>query len=488
MATSAQTTNGRPPRIERRSNQRIDWTGWKSFAVAMLSLAGALVLALYSSAAAELGQMFQAGTLALAALAVAGWVAITIVPNLARRTSLRWLAYRTDYRLPRDGAVYLFGVLVLGLAAVNTGNNLLFMMLACMLAGILVSGVLSQMVLTGIELRLELPEHIFADRPVLALAELVNHKQTVPSFSLRLVGAKQKSLKRSTDPGAVKRANAPRNEILAQPVYFPYIPRRQTVQQNIELTFPRRGIYRQDALGLQTRFPFGFLEKTRRVRSSLQAVVYPSVEPTEQLYEILPLVSGELESYVRGSGHDIYSIRDYQNTDSAHHLDWKASAKTAQLQVREFAREDERRVLLILDTTIPDATNDPSASAEQITEQRAKAEAAFERGVTLCASMAWHFYQIDSVLGFRTAGFETPIASAGEVIYDILGRLAMVAPTNTLPKPTSPSSAAQDKAAKGLLDELADSPELFKIILTCQPPGSMPPSLWNGAYILFLNS
>ena len=459
--------------------QKVDWTGWKSFAIAMFSLAGALALALYSSAAAEIGQMWVAGTLAVAALAEAGWEAITIVPTLARRTSLRWLAYRTDYRLPREGVVYLCGVLILGLASVNTGNNLLFRLLACMLAGILVSGVLSQTVLSGIELRLQVPEHIFAGRPVLALAELVNHKQALPSFSLRLVGSMIKLPKGARRH--FKRADNETNEILPRPVYFPYIPSHQTVQQNVELAFPRRGIYRQDALGLQTKFPFGFLEKTRCVQSSLQAVVYPSVEPTDEFYDILPMVNGELESYMRGRGHDIYAIRDYQITDSANHLDWKASAKTSQLQVREFAREDERRVLLVLDTTL--IGSKPSTPGVAGNELGGKSEAAFERAVSLCASLAWHFYQIDAVLGLRTVGFETPIAAAGEVIYDILGRLATAAPAyqqTGLPQPSV--------AANALLDELTYSPDLFKIIITCQPQGSIPASVWNGSYVIFLNS
>ena len=130
------------------------------------------------------------------------------------------------------------------------------------------------------------------------------------------------------------------------------MPKQQTVQQRVDLIFPRRGVYRQDALGLQTRFPFGFLEKTRRVDSRMEAVVYPAVEPTEEFHEILPLVTGELESFLRGQGHDLYSIRDYQTSDSARHVDWKASAKTGMLQVREFAREDERRVLLVFDPSV----------------------------------------------------------------------------------------------------------------------------------------
>jgi uncharacterized protein (DUF58 family) len=345
------------------------------------------------------------------------------------------------------------------------------MMLACMLAGILVSGVLSQMVLSGVELRLELPEHIFAGRPLLALAELVNHKQTLPSFSLRLVG---KNKLPKTKASQAKPGYEAQKEILSQPVYFPYIPHRQTVRQNVELTFPRRGIYRQDALGLQTKFPFGFLEKTRRVQSSLQAVVYPSVEPTEELFDILPLVSGELESYMRGRGHDIYAIRDYQTTDNVHHVDWKASAKTGELQVREFAREDERRVLLVLDTTLNEDLASPAAGAPPANANSARAAAAFERAVTLCASLAWHFYQTDAVLGFRTIGFETPVAPADEVIYDVLGQLATAAPTSS--------------AANKLFDELADSPDLFKIILTCQPKGSLPAAELMGSYVLYLNS
>ncbi len=91
-------------------------------------------------------------------------------------------------RLTRDGiSIYLGGVFVLILAAVNTGNNLLFMVLACSLAAILISGVLSRAVLTGVELKFDLPEHIFAEQPVLAEMELRNEKQTWPSFSLRVV-------------------------------------------------------------------------------------------------------------------------------------------------------------------------------------------------------------------------------------------------------------------------------------------------------------
>ena len=118
------------------------------------------------------------------------------------------------------------------LAAVNTGNNLLFMILACTLAGILISGVLSRVVLTGVDLKFDMPEHIFAEQPVLAELELRNEKQTWPSFSLLVVGETKKST----------------TQVLTRPVYFPYIPRQSAARQKVELTFPKRGVYRQDAL------------------------------------------------------------------------------------------------------------------------------------------------------------------------------------------------------------------------------------------------
>jgi uncharacterized protein (DUF58 family) len=454
--------------LERRTTARVGlpqnkrWHGldrpsWRSFFIALVALGVALFLALYSGAAEEGGHLLLAGISALAALAMAGWVALTIVPVLARRTPLWWLSYQIDYRLTREGMIYLGAVLVVALAALNTGNNLLFMILACLLAGVLISGLLSRLVLSGVDVRLELPEHVFAGRPIMAIAELRNTKQTMPSFSVLLVSEEKQKAKKQIAATA-----AP--TILGRPVYFPHVPRQQTVGQNVELTFPRRGIYRQEALGLRTKFPFGFLQKTRRINLEVEALVYPPVEPSAEFCEILPLVSGELESYQRGRGNDLYSIRDYQFNDSARHVDWKATARTGALQVREYAREDERRVLLVFDPFLN--------SREELNELGA---GRFERAVAICAGLAWHFYEINSVLEFRSAGFATPRASAGEIVYDVLRCLARVSPLKAQPD-------------RSFLDSLSDAPDIFKIVLTSQPRGSIPTQLWSSSYILFVPS
>ena len=59
----------------------------------------------------------------------------------------------------------------------------------------------------------------------------------------------------------------------------------------------------------------------------------------------------------------------------------------------------------------------------------------FERAVTLCAGLAWHFNEINSVMEFRSAGFATPRMIAGEIIYDILRHLASVTPLKPQPGP-----------------------------------------------------
>jgi uncharacterized protein (DUF58 family) len=251
------------------------------------------------------------------------------------------------------------------------------------------------------------------------------------------------------------------------------LQRKQSVRSRVELLFEKRGVYRQEALALRSRFPFGFLEKTRKLPARAEINVYPAIEPTETFYEILPLLSGELESYQRGRGNDLYAIRDFVSTDGARFVDWKASAKSGGLKVREFAREDERRVLIALDPflfTRGASLNDlgSSSSSQSATER-------FERAVSFCACLAWHFHEIDSVIGFRAPGADVPLGPAGENVYDVLRQLAVIQPRGT-------------GSSREFLRELAGDPNIFKIVVTSQPRGSIPTALWTSAYLVFFDS
>ncbi|HET7151836.1 MAG TPA: DUF58 domain-containing protein [Candidatus Acidoferrum sp.] len=423
----------------------------RAFLLSMVALSAALLLALYSGAAAELGQLVLAGTCALAALAIAGWVAITLVPTLARRTPLRWIGYKIEYRISREGWIYLGGLMLVALAALNTGNNLLFLILASLIALVLMSGILSSISLAGIELHLTVPEHIFARQPVRAQVELRNQKLTLPSFSLRVEAVQEKGGAAAT--------------ILEKPVYFPHVPKQDCVQQTVPITFPRRGEYRQDSFRIVTRFPFGFLQKARRLELKTEVLVYPSVEPTAEYTSVLPVLQGALESVTKGRGQDLYALRDYVHTDSARLVHWKATARSGSLMVREFTREEDSRVLLVLDPYSHALEN--AAGKPSINER-------FERAVTLCANLVWHFYQANSLLQFRSAGIDTSLVPAEENIFKILRYLALAQPL-----PPDPEQK--------LISELAASPDLFKIIVTSQPRGFFPHAVWSSSYIVFLD-
>jgi uncharacterized protein (DUF58 family) len=430
---------------------KADGPAVRAFFLSIFALGIALLLAIYSGSAAELGHLGVAASSALIALAIAGWVGVTLVPTLAKRTPLRWLGQKVEYKISRAGWLYFGATLLVALAALNTGNNLLFLILACLVSVILMSGILSSVALAGVDLRIDLPEHIFAGQTVRASVELTNGKLALPSFALRVE--------------AVIPKNAQAAALLETPVYFPYLPRQQSLKQSLPVTFLKRGVHVQDSFRMVTRFPFGFLQKSRRVTLKSEALVYPCVESNTELSEIFPGIEGSIESHSKGRGQDLHSLREYVPTDSASHVHWKASARAGSLMVREFAREDDFRILLVLDPH-PGSTPSPAGST---------ADERFERAVSLCAGIAWCFYERNAYLQFRSFGIETRLAPAEDLIFTILRHLALAEPQ---------SVAAQN----ALLMDLAASPELFKVIVTSRPRGTIPAELWHSSYVIFLES
>ncbi len=230
--------------------------------------------------------------------------------------------------------------------------------------------------------------------------------------------------------------------------YFPYIPAAAELAAELELKFDRRGRYREESFGLSTRFPFAFLAKTRRVPLRREIIVYPPVEPTDEYFEILPMITGEFETFARGRGYDLYRIREYLPEDSARHVDWKATAKSGSLKVREFSREDERKLRIVFDNPAPGTVS----------------ERTYEDAVALAASLGWHFSAGNTEVSYVAPGYE-----GGDDIYHFLAHLALVTP----------------QAARSVIDSLNVS-EDYNIILTARPRGSVPTALWNCSYFVFI--
>ena len=107
---------------------------WLRFLLAALGLTLAFGAAIFSTAARDAGNVLATVVLATLALLLAAGVGLGIVPYLARRVGARRLREALDFEVTRAGVLYAIVVLLIGVAALNTGNNLLYIIVAAMLA------------------------------------------------------------------------------------------------------------------------------------------------------------------------------------------------------------------------------------------------------------------------------------------------------------------------------------------------------------------
>ena len=461
---------------------------WIKFLLALVGLGLAFAAALFSTVSRDSGNLWATIILASVSLVLATLVGIVTVPYLARRVAVERLRESFDYDVTRAGIIYVLVTLVIGIAALNTGNNLLYIVVAAMLAAILVSGVVSAWVLRWLELDVRLPDHIFAGRAVLGRIVLQNPRRFLPSFSIRVVSTRKRRKKSvhqwkwESTTFAFPFNRPPEQQWLRLPdrrlrrvavvpappgifqgmAYFPFIPPQVEVSADLELQFEQRGRYREDSFGLATRFPFAFLTKTRHVTLQREVLVYPRIEPTDEFFEILPLVRGEWESFVRGRGADLYRIREYMPEDSARHVDWKATAKSGSLKVREFAREDERKLCIQFDN--------PEAGTIS--------ESAYEKAVDLTASLAWHFSTQEAEVSFLIPGHPRT-----RDLHEFLAWLAVVKPG------AEPSKERALRRAADPLHELGGGPsDEYNIVVTARARGTVPTALWNSSYFVFVGA
>ena len=453
---------------------------WVKFLLSLIGLGLAFASALFSTVSRDAGNLWATVILASTSLVLATLVGLITVPYLARRVAVERFRESFDYEVTRAGIIYVLVTLVIAIAALNTGNNLLYIVVAAMLAAILVSGYVSAVVLRYLELDIRVPEHVFAGRPVLGRIVVQNPRRFLPSFSVRVVSSRKKRKKpakqwrweattfafpfnRPAEQQWLRLPDRRLRRIMVLPpppglfqgmAYFPFLPPQAEASADLELRFDRRGCYREDSFGLATRFPFAFLTKTRHVALRREVLVYPRVETTDEILGILPLVRGEWETFLRGRGSDLYRIREYLPDDSARHVDWKATAKSGSLKVREFAREDERKLAIVFD----------NPAAGTISEDD------YEKAVEMTASLAWHFSSQEAEVCYLLPG-----SPRMRDLHEFLAALAVIAPL------------AADSLSKDPLCEMnLESGDEYNIVVTSRRRGTVPTALWNSSYFVFV--
>jgi uncharacterized protein (DUF58 family) len=255
----------------------------------------------------------------------------------------------------REGWWCLLAAMGLGFAAINTGNNLLYLLESMVLGLIVVSGMLSEQSLRGVRLFRVPPAAIHAGTPVRLGARMLNTKRWFPSYSLTVAAA----------------AGGRR---------LGHVPRLRAGEERLvtwEATLPRRGRQRLPGVRLSTRFPFGLFTKAGRPTADDEVVVFPAVRPVgpETLRRLG--VGGSAPSRRPGRGHDLRDLREYRPGDDPRLIHWPTTARRGALVVRELAAETNEDVRLRLRGT---GLGDPARLEERLSEAASLACALLRRG------------------------------------------------------------------------------------------------------------
>lgn len=363
---------------------------WKNFAQSIGLLTIAMMAALYSSGAGRGGRVASAGISALLALGIAVWVGVRFVPRLARGVDWDWIPFLTQYQITRPGWMFFAAVATVLLSAINTNNNLLYMVLSAMLAVLVLSGFLSALNFRFVNFDLRLPETGFVGEALLFSLHLKNQKQVFPTFSLRVESSKDSVMR-------------------FKPFYFAVVHPGTQASQSAIATFGRRGSYAIEALRVSSRYPFGFFSRTRSYPVQASCICFPAIIPREQMDFASPDLRGSQMRFERGRGHDLHTIRDYVPSDSARQVHWKASAKTNSLKTREYAAEEGRRVVLAFDRF-----GKPGDSER------------FEEMVSYAASMVFHLTKEDMDITFVSDEWQSREGGPEVLLESILTYLAVV--------------------------------------------------------------
>ena len=308
-------------------------------------------------------------------------------------SQLHFFATRRSIRLTSEGVRFLLFTIGIGVAAINTGNNLFYLLLAMMLSFVVISGLLSEQCLRRLEFHRHVPDLIMANEPTTVTLSITNQNGWLPSFSLRLFDV---TGGQSFDRG----------------LFVDHLPAKRSMLLSYPILATSRGRLHLDCVRAETLFPFGLFLKRALYQVPAEILVGPAIKPLSLRF-IDELVSeGQgLSLPRRGHGTQLYNLRRYQPGDDSRTIHWLTTARTSHLIVRETEAEDQRRITILLSTVAPENRHP-----------------LFERSVTLVASLLWQLsqksYPLRLIVGLEDSG----LGSGTDHLLTMLRLLALCQP------------------------------------------------------------
>jgi len=265
---------------------------------------------------------------------------------------------RFRIEIPLFGKLYLLINVGLGLAAINTGNNLLYLVFGAMLGFIILSGILSNITLSSLSVSAFAAQDIYGKETAWLRLHFENHNRWLPSYAITCF------------PDAAQTVFGTFTAVFEERI----APKAYS-DQSFSVIFTKRGWASLPPFRMETLYPFGLLKKYMRVTPRLNVLVYPQLIDVSWVFSDQNLAMGDTLSMTQIlASTNPYGIREFRQGDSMRHVHWKSSAKRGHLHIKEF--EGEQMPFVYIQLLLDSHVSDPSHT---------------ERAISLCASLIKHF-------------------------------------------------------------------------------------------------
>lgn len=230
-------------------------------------------------------------------------------------------------KFTKAGWLYIAVTLFLGFSAVNTANNLVYLIVAAFLSFMGISGFFGRRNLSKINIALQLPDEIYARADFPLRISLTNNRRFLPVFLLNV-------------------------HLSGHNILFPFVDAKAKASKFITFSFNERGLFRIREIRISSVFPFNFFIRYRRIDIVLETTVFPQPKKCSlpDLFEKQRKPRGEKITDKTGYEDEMVSMRDYIKGDPLKYIHWKASAKTGQLKTRELASLSHQPVIIDFDS------------------------------------------------------------------------------------------------------------------------------------------
>ena len=318
-----------------------------------------------------------------------------------------WARAPRQLRFTSSGRVLVGLALATGFAAINTGNNLLFLGWALVLSAIVLSGVLSESVIRRLVAGVGPPAPARAGEVAFLRLLLTNQSRRVPAYAIE-VGAEVSGPdgeQQVAAPCALRVEPGAGRELKAR-----FVPRA-------------RGRHTVTGLRVQTSYPFGFFDKGRRFKSTAELWVMPAAVPLGDLVDSVLAAAGEQQARRPGRGDEFFALKPFRQGDDPRRIAHRRSARTG----RWVVRESEATVggSLILELRLPPHPDDPAG------------QATIEKAIAGCGSLAEVLLAHGHAVGVLAPGIFIGADTGEGQRWRLLMALARLDARAALPRPAA---------------------------------------------------